>query len=343
VPGYGAILLGVAAAALASSLLTWLAILYARRRAMLDAPGRRRSHLTPTPRGGGIGVVLVAAAVSGWLANAGLLPAAAGTGFALGTLAVGAIGWLDDHRPLPASLRLLVHLGAAFGFATVALGASPAAATSAWLCAAAAVFCLTSSVNVWNFMDGINGLVGTQSAWVAGAAMLAFGLDGEWGWSLLSACVAAAALGFLPFNFPHARVFLGDVGSGGLGFACGALLLAAVFGGHVSPWSALLIASALWLDAALTLGYRMLRRRRWYTAHREHLYQWLVRSRLGHPQVTTLYLAWNLLVVLPLLWLAHARPALAPLVLGLAVALGATAWLGAKRSMIGRIKSGRTD
>src|SRR5687767_1400199 len=109
-------MLGVAGSALLSALLTCFAIVYARRRAMLDVPGRRRSHVIATPRGGGIGVVSVTAAASAWLGSVGLLPVAASAAFAFGLLAVGAIGWLDDHRPLPASLRLLVHLGAAIGF-----------------------------------------------------------------------------------------------------------------------------------------------------------------------------------------------------------------------------------
>lgn len=333
-------MLGVAGSAIVSALLTYIAIVYARRRAMLDVPGRRRSHVTPTPRGGGIGVVIVATAASAWLVASGVLPIAAGAAFALGLLAVGAIGWLDDHRPLPASLRLLVHFAAASAFVCGIFGGWVDDTPLAWLMGAIAVFCLTSAVNVWNFMDGIDGMVATQSAWVATAAMLALGLAGEWGWGSLAAVLAAATLGFLPFNFPRARVFLGDVGSGGLGFACGALLVAAVVLGAVSEWSALLVASALWLDSALTLGYRMMHRRHWYTAHREHLYQWLVRSGLSHAQVTGLYLVWNLLVVMPLLWLAQARPAFAPFALLVAVAIGAFVWLGAKRTMIERIKRG---
>jgi UDP-N-acetylmuramyl pentapeptide phosphotransferase/UDP-N-acetylglucosamine-1-phosphate transferase len=335
-------MLGVAGSALLSSLLTYCAIVYARRRALLDVPGRRRSHATATPRGGGIGIVIVAATACAWLATRGELPSAAAAAFTAGLLAFGAIGWLDDHRPLRASVRLLVHVAAAGAFALGLFGAPFELGARDWLHAAVVVLCLTSAVNIWNFMDGINGLVGSQSAWVATAAMLAFGLAGAWGWSLLAACLAAAALGFLPFNFPRARVFMGDVGSGGLGFACGALLLAAVFLAGASPWSALLAASALWIDAAMTLGHRMLHRRRWYTAHREHLYQWLVRGRLGHAQVTMLYLGWNLLVVLPLLWLAQVRPGAAPIALLGAVALGALLWLGAKRTMIERTKRGRT-
>jgi hypothetical protein len=84
-------------------------------------------------------------------------------------------------------------------------------------------------------------------------------------------------------------------------------------------------------------------RRHWYTAHREHLYQWLVRTRLGHPQVTWLYLSWNLLIVSPLLWLVQTRPALAPVALSVAVAIGALVWLGGKRAMIERAKRGRID
>lgn len=342
-PGLGAILLGVAGSALLTALLTVGAIAYARHRALLDVPGRRRSHVTVTPRGGGIGAVLVTAAACAWIGAQGMIPGSLAAAFTLGLLAVAAIGWLDDHRPLSAKVRLLVHVGAACGFAAALFGLLAGSTLMAWVHAAIVVVCLTSAVNIWNFMDGIDGLVGSQSAWVATAAMLALAAAGAWGWALLAACLAAAALGFMPFNFPRARIFLGDVGSGGLGFACGALLLVAVYVADASPWSALLVASALWIDAAMTLGYRLLHRRHWYTAHREHLYQWLVRSHLSHAQVTSLYLVWNLLVVLPSLWLAQARPALAPLAVFGAVALGIVSWIGMKRRLLERARRGRMN
>jgi UDP-N-acetylmuramyl pentapeptide phosphotransferase/UDP-N-acetylglucosamine-1-phosphate transferase len=336
-PPPGEIAWFLAAVAACSVALSGAALAYARRRALLDVPGRRRSHSVPTPRGGGVGAIAVMAVATAWLGLRGMLPEAVALGFVAGLLAVAAIGWLDDHRPVPARWRFAVHVAAAAVMGAVLVRSYGAGLPLApWLAGAAAVFWLAGTINAWNFMDGIDGLVATQSVWVACCATVAFGLQGDAGWTLAAGAVACATIGFLPFNFPRARIFMGDVASGGLGFACGALLVAAVARDALSPWAALLVASALLFDAGLTLAHRIYRGRRWYTAHREHLYQWLVRSGLGHARTTLLYLTWNLLVVLPLLALASARPAFAPFALLVAAAGAWWLWHGTKRAMLAR-------
>jgi UDP-N-acetylmuramyl pentapeptide phosphotransferase/UDP-N-acetylglucosamine-1-phosphate transferase len=195
---------------------TWLARRYAIRRELIDHPGERRSHDVPTPRGGGIAIVialLVAACVLGWRNPQQIVLIA---GFTTGLLLVAGIGMVDDHKPLSPWLRLGVHAVAAATFALAVAGASGDLMTS--LIAFVAVMVLT---NVWNFMDGINGIAATQAALVAGGLVLVIG--GTWGWMALA--LMAACLGFLPFNFPKARIFLGDVGSGALGFAVAAFIV----------------------------------------------------------------------------------------------------------------------
>lgn len=308
---------------------------------MLDQPGRRRSHVVATPRGGGVGIVLAMFVATLWLVADRSLPIGTAAAFAGGLLLVAAVGWIDDHRPLSAGLRLIVHFSAAALLVSqlpaVLAEADPGAS---WLRFGVQVLLLATAINFWNFMDGINGLVTTQSAWIATCLMLAFGLAGLWGWALLAAALAGACLGFLPLNFPRARIFLGDVGSGGLGFACGGLLLLAESTGSIGAWSALLIASALLLDAGFTLASRMLRRRHWYHPHREHLYQWLVRTGRSHSQTTWLYLSWNLILVLPLLWLSHVKPGVAPMLASAAVLVGAALWFHGKQAARERVKSG---
>lgn len=326
--------LALLGAAAASALLTALVLVYARRRQLLDLPGRRRSHAVPTPRGGGAGAVAVIAAAAIVLGWAGAIETREAWALAAGLAAIGTIGWIDDHRPLSARLRLAVHVLVGAALAAVFLpgiGGWQDVATAALV-----VFALTTSINAWNFMDGIDGLVATQTAWVGVLAMCAFALAGEAGWGLLAACVAAAALGFLPFNFPRARIFMGDVGSGGLGLACGALLLVACLRGAASPWLALLAASALLGDATLTLAHRFLRRRRWYAAHREHLYQWMVRSGTAHARTTMAYLGWNFVVVLPLLVVGWRYPAVAPMCAVAAASIAVLLWYGGKRAILRR-------
>lgn len=186
---------------------------------------------------------------------------------------------MDDHRPLPASWRLLVHLLAALVFALALY--RQGAPTWQLLVAIVAILVL---VNVWNFMDGIDGLAASQALLVAVAT--AFFLEGPWSW--LAAALFAACCGFLPFNFPRARIFLGDVGSGALGFALAVLLALAPGLGEVTFWLFLLPPAAFLVDAGFTLATRILRGERWWTPHVTHVYQRAAR-RYGHKTVTFFY------------------------------------------------------
>jgi UDP-N-acetylmuramyl pentapeptide phosphotransferase/UDP-N-acetylglucosamine-1-phosphate transferase len=291
-------------AAMASSAITALAIRYAHKRNLLDQPGRRRSHTQPTPRGGGIGIVATALAI--YAVEAFTLPREALPDLLACIVAivlVAAVGWVDDHRGLAARWRFAAH--ALAGMIVLA----PHVAAAEWrvdilALAAVAWFAIVWSINLHNFMDGIDGLLGWQSLFVfvvLGAFAAFAGAQAD---ALHLFALAAAVAGFVPFNFPQARVFMGDVGSGALGLliAIGALRAAAIEG--VDPWSGLIAVSAFVVDATCSLLSRMLRGRRWYSAHREHLYQWLVRSGRSHARVVGWYMAWNLVVVVPVLcWL----------------------------------------
>lgn len=276
---------------------TWLARHYALARRLVDEPGERRSHGAATPRGGGVGIVL-AMLVAGiaLIARAPAhVPALALV--MVGLLAVAAVGWIDDHRPLSPWLRLVAHAlaGVLLALAVVVSGGGLAQAL-------VAIVAAVVLVNVWNFMDGIDGIACTQAVLVAIAyAATTSGAIVQWlGWALAAAC-----LGFLPFNFPRARIFLGDVGSCGLGYLVAALLAMGFDAAPVSAW-ALLPLSAFLLDATLTLGTRMVRRERWWTPHVGHLYQRLARSWNGHAWVTACYAAWTVCAIC-LLWLLRAR------------------------------------
>jgi|SRR5690606_29324758 len=280
-------LLAFVALAVIGALGTWLARAYALRRNLLDQPGERRSHTVPTPRGGGIAIIAVVL-LALWAPVHGP-PDAGGWGlqaaFAAGFGLVGLVGLVDDHRPLPPWHRLAVHAGAAaiFSLALWHGGAAP-------LVAAGVFATILVLVNVWNFMDGINGIAATQALLVAGG--LAAGLSG--GWGMVALGLAAACLGFLPYNFPRARIFMGDVGSGAVGFALAALGgVLATTRGVDAGLLLLLPLSAFLVDASLTLARRMLRRERWWTPHVQHAYQAWARGS-GHVPVTLAYAAWTL-------------------------------------------------
>ncbi|MCF7752337.1 glycosyltransferase family 4 protein [Bacillus subtilis subsp. subtilis] len=255
------------------------------RRNLLDQPGERRSHGVATPRGGGIAIVLtllLATAAAALVWPAARVPLLV---FGLGLGLVAGIGWWDDHRPLPALRRLAVHMVAA-----ALLGTLVWQATGNVLHALLAVLFTTSLVNIWNFMDGINGIATTQAILVG----LAFALVMPLPFALAGIVLALACLGFLPFNFPRARIFMGDVGSGALGYAVAALVCLASVVTEVS-WLLLLVPlSAFLVDAGFTLLSRMLSGQRWMEAHTQHLYQRAVKGGASHTLVTGLYFVFGL-------------------------------------------------
>jgi UDP-N-acetylmuramyl pentapeptide phosphotransferase/UDP-N-acetylglucosamine-1-phosphate transferase len=334
----------VATAALAA-LFTAVAIRYARRRRLFDLPGQRRSHDAPTPRGGGIAIVVAL------LAGACVL--AVGHGelrtllpwLAPPIVLVALAGWLDDHGGSSAGLRFAVHCVAAAWicarpFAGAAATSLPQSALLLpaelvpYIALAVAAFVIIWSINLHNFMDGINGLLAWQALFVFVALALLAAWRGEGGGDYDLVC-AFACVGFLPFNFPRARIFMGDVGSGVLGLMLALAVLQQAPSPRIAMFSGLVLCSTFVTDATCTLLSRMFSGRRWYSAHREHLYQWLVRSGFSHARVVALYMGWNLLVTLPVVgWMNrvpyHPMPTgLVPAVA--AYALAATAWWSGKR------------
>ena len=262
---------------------------YAIGRDLLDHPGERRSHVVATPRGGGIGIVLamlIALAMCAWWSPAqSVSMALAGAGLLL----VAGIGWLDDHRPLTPWSRLAVHAVAACLLAVVAWRAGGQVADALMVFVLAMVL-----VNIWNFMDGIDGIASLQALVVACAfALLADDAASRW----IALALAAACLGFLPLNLPRARIFLGDVGSGAIGYVVALAMALVATGdgraGSPATWMLLLLPpSAFLLDASLTLGARILRGERWWTPHVGHLYQRWARAVGHHWPVTFAYAAW---------------------------------------------------
>ena len=330
-----AILVLPAIVVLVSLLATRLAIRYARRRQLIDHPGQRRSHDVPTPRGGGIGIV---AAVVAPLAAA-LVAATTATDRRLvsallaGTVIVAFVGWLDDHRSLGVWPRLGAHLLAASLFA-VAI-AFPYGAGPVWFGAVAIIgLSVVWSINLHNFMDGIDGLLATHALFVFLAFAAIACIGGAGGDLALCLVVAAAVAGFLPSNAPRATIFMGDVGSGTLGFLVAATAWLGIAYGALTLAAAAILCSAFVTDATCTLRSRMLCGRRWYSAHREHLYQWLVRNGFTHAAVVAIYLGWNLAVALPVVaWMNRMprSPMLAGTITAAVYLLAIATWWQGKR------------
>ena len=286
--------LGVAG--VASWLLTGLVLRWMVARSRFDVPNERSSHSVPTPRGGGLAVVavvlpgLAAATLLGWL------PLREGIALGGGGLMVAFIGWMDDCYNLPARPRLLVHTLAAVW--TVAwLGGFPALQVSGgsmplgvvgWVLA---VLGIVWTVNFYNFMDGIDGIAGGEAVVVGlggGLLLLAAGATGLAGVAFL---IAAASAGFLAWNWAPARIFMGDVGSGVLGFLFSAMAVASENRGAVPMLVWVLLMGVFVVDATLTLARRALDGDAVFNAHKKHAYQRAVQAGLSHARVTSMVLA----------------------------------------------------
>jgi Fuc2NAc and GlcNAc transferase len=320
----------------AAALLTQLVRAMAVGSGVVDIPNERSSHGVPTPRGGGLAIVLVmtAGVVVLWLRSAvriELLWALVGGG-----LAVALVGFVDDRRSLSAATRLTVHFAAAL-WALAWLGGLPALrlgdhlVSLGWLGYVLGAFGVVWAINLFNFMDGIDGIAASEAIFVALAgALLNLPLAADPGVAFAALVFAAACGGFLLWNWPPARIFLGDVGSGYLGYVIVVLAMAATRDNPVALWVWLILGGAFFVDATVTLVRRTLRNERVHEAHRSHAYQWLARRWGSHRGVTLALVAVNLFWLLPFAVLAVTRPgyagtavimALAPLAV-LAAAIG---------------------
>lgn len=283
-PAWVAIVVALLTSALVSGGLSR----YRGRWALLDRPNERSLHAVVTPRSGGLGIL------AGLAAGVAIAGQALGfTDVAWGGIAfvlVALVSFADDVWSLPAWLRFLVQLAAAgllvyvarFGPAALRLLPGFTLAAPAWLMPVLAVLFVVWMVNLYNFMDGMDGFAGGMA--VIGFTTLAvLGLmAGSPAYALASTLVAAAAAGFLPFNFPPARLFMGDVGAGSLGFLAALYLLIAEREMLFPLWIGLLVFSPFVVDATLTVARRALQGKKPWQAHREHFYQRLVGLGWSH-------------------------------------------------------------
>ena len=313
-----------------SLLLTGVIRRYALARNLLDIPNNRSSHQIPTPRGGGLAIVLtfLAGLLCMWLTGSlptGIFLALSGAGGL-----VAGIGFLDDRRHVPATWRLTVHfLGAAWGLFW--LGEIPPLSVFGhllylgWSGYLLAALYLVWLLNLYNFMDGIDGIASLEAITVCLGGALAYALSAPGGQNWLTPAMLLFAVGgFLYWNFPQARIFMGDSGSGFLGLTLGLLSIQA---GQISPelfWCWLILLGVFVVDATTTLARRLIRGESFQEAHRSHAYQYASRRFAGHRQVSIAIALINLFWLLPLALLVAggALPGLA----GLLIAYAPLVW-----------------
>ncbi|MEO8576853.1 MAG: glycosyltransferase family 4 protein [Gemmatimonadales bacterium] len=324
----------LAAAAILSWLLASRVRLYALDR-LLDIPNERSSHSTPTPRGGGLAIAVTAlggiiiAAMLGWI-DSDLAIALSGGGTMIAT-----VGWVDDHNDLPALTRFAVQFLSA-AWAMFWLGGLPSLSVGVLsvhmglVGTVLGVIGIVWAINLYNFVDGIDGLAAGEAistGVIGGLILLAMG---QVGLAIVSFLIAAASAGFLPLNWAPAKLFMGDVGSGMLGYLFAVLAIASENTGAVPLLIWVLLLGAFVFDATVTLCRRIAHGEKWYHAHHSHAYQRMVQAGRSHAQVSSTILIINLaLAVLAIVaWL---RPTFFLIAIGAGAVLLSIIYLSVER------------
>lgn len=274
---------------------------YALARQLIDIPNARSSHVVPTPRGGGVAVVVALMLALPELLWLHLIDMHLAVAIAGGGGLVALIGFMDDHGHVAARWRLFAHFLAAawvLFWLDLNLGAGMGVAVSAALVGIAAIY-LVWMLNLYNFMDGIDAIASVEAISVCGFGAACFWLADDTSLAGLTLVLGAAVGGFLVWNAPPAKIFMGDAGSGCLGFVLGVIGLQAWAADAALFWSWCILLAVFVTDATVTLVHRAVRRERIYQAHRSHAYQRLARRLGGHAPVTLGAAAINLFWLFP--------------------------------------------
>jgi len=274
---------------LAAGVTTGLTLKFLRKKAILDQPNERSSHCVPTPRGGGLGVLAIILPSLGLIFAISPQPPSEAL-FILGSLlALAGISWLDDIKTLGAASRFGVQILCVvfcLSFMTFPTEGLSFGLLPFWLEKIIMGMAWIWFINLFNFMDGINGITGTEVLSINGGLLiLGLFLPLSLAAHFTSLALAAAALGFLYWNWGQAKIFMGDVGSIPLGFLIGWVLIGLALEGY--GVAALILPLYYLMDATLTLLNRLRRGEKIWQAHREHFYQKAHQSGLSHSQVVT--------------------------------------------------------
>ena len=290
---------------LTSWVLTRFLRRYALEKSLMDIPNERSSHSVPTPRGGGVAIVVAFLAVLPVLELFGLLSQQFAIGLTGAGLLVAVLGFADDHGHIAARWRLAGHFTAAAwalfwidGLAPLELmGTSINLGLAGTLLAS--VY-LVWMLNLYNFMDGTDGLASAEAVCTCVGACVVYGVSGNISLIWVPLALTAAVGGFLCWNFPPARIFMGDAGSGFLGLALGVISLQAAWSSPELLWSWVILLGVFIVDATWTLVRRLLNGEKVYEAHRNHAYQYAARRHGSHKTVVVAVVGINLCWLAPL-------------------------------------------
>lgn len=296
----------------AALLLTGVLYKQAARLNLLDKPIERSAHAHPTPRGGGLSIVLMFALSSAYFYFSGSIPR--NEFIALGAaLLVAATGLVDDLYSLQLRWRFPLQFCAALWVVFWLGGVAPIdfgifELSNSLVLGLMGVLALIWLLNLYNFMDGIDGIATTELLFVNVMSLLLVINSNDQVISLLSASLLTAGAGFLVFNWPPAKIFLGDVGSGFIGFVLGILALLSMQHQSLTVWTWLILLGVFVVDASLTLAVRLKLKQKWYEGHACHAYQNAARRYKSHGKVTIRVLGINCIWLAPLAWLSVQMP-----------------------------------
>lgn len=278
---------------------------YALAKNIIDIPNSRSSHSIPTPRGGGVAIVLTFLLGCPFLAFYDVIAVSVAMALVTAAGGVALVGFLDDHGHVAARWRLLGHFSAAV-LCVYSLGGLPPLfffgiqVDLGWFGAMAAVLYLVWMLNLYNFMDGIDGLASVEAVSASCGAAIIFWLLGYHNLAWPPLLLSATLVGFLYWNFPPARIFMGDAGSGFLGLILGMFSLMSAWSDSKFLWVWLILLGVFIVDATLTLFRRFLRREKVYEAHRSHAYQFAARYFNSHRVVTLSVISINAFWLFPI-------------------------------------------
>jgi len=295
--------------------VTW----WVRKNATLDIPSDRSMHKVPTPRGGGLGIVVAFVIAGGFLALEDENILRLFVPMLFGAIPVAVVGWLDDRFSVPAKWRALVHVISCFlSFYIYSAMSRPSIAFMLWPWILLATIGAAYFLNIFNFMDGLDGLAGSEAAFVGvvvnaiyhgevplrsitqSAIPATFVRSIPDSSRALYALLGFCCIGFLIWNWPPAKIFMGDVGSGFLGFALAYFALTRYTQQATSIWLWLILLAVFIVDGTVTLVTRFATGQKWYDAHNLHAFQKAAKRAGRHIWVTLGILAINFLWLLPL-------------------------------------------
>jgi len=325
------VIMGLVACFVFSISVTGLLLTYALKYSLIDVPNERSSHLIATPRGGGLSIVIPVLFCIAVLFLTAHLEISITLALGVGCFFVASVGWIDDHRHIPANWRALFYgIAAALSVYFLADNSNYQSVyqhlsfgvVSSFLI----VFWIVWMTNLYNFMDGTDALAAIQTICAGISIGVIFWLEGQYGLATVCFVISASSCGFLFWNWPPAKIFMGDVGSCSLGFCFGVFAVIGEVQGSVPFVVFFILLSIFICDTTFTLLMRIIRNEKWYQAHKSHAYQRLVQLGMSHKKLAIIVLFVNVLILWPLAWAAYQEPDMALYLACLTAVIMAASW-----------------